>query len=381
MPNPPSLAEIFACFVRIGTTAYGGPAMLPLFRERIVTGKGWLSAEGFKLGLSLCQTIPGGTLMQMSAYTGLTLRGLPGALAGFIGFALPATALITALSALYHHFQGLALTRAFMAGLSVVVLAIVLLAVTDFGQKYARGLRRVLLTLAAAGLFLAGVGPGVIIASAALAGLVLFRHPAPDPTAAPRPVANLPALAVLAALALGWLCLVFVLDPVLFTLCLSMAKADLLAFGGFGAFPVLYHEAVDLHGWMDSATFLDGMALAQVTPGPILLASSFVGYHLRGVLGAVAGAVWIFTPSFFILTAAVPISDRLLGSALFRRALDGVLSTLGGLILAVGLTLARSTDWTWPKALLFAAALLALWRKINPLWVVLAGAGIGATWL
>jgi chromate transporter len=186
---------------------------------------------------------------------------------------------------------------------------------------------------------------------------------------------------VLAALGLAWLGWTFAYQPLLFDLSLSMAKSDLLAFGGYGVFPALYHEAVELHRWMPAATFLDGMALAQVTPGPFMLGACFVGYHLQGVIGALTGGVWIFTPSFFILMLTVPVAGRLLGWQPFRRALAGVLSTLGGLILAVGIELGRSMDWTWPKAALCLLATLALWRKVDPPWVVLAGVLCGVFFL
>lgn len=377
MSAAPSLSQIFACFFRLGVTAYGGPAMLPHIRRVVVERRQWLSPESFRLGLSLCQAIPGGTLMQLAAYTGLTLRGLPGALAGFVGFALPAATLITTLAALYYRFQSAAQTRSLMTGLSVVVLAIILLAVIDFWRKYARGSRRILFTLAAAGLFLAGVGPAWIILGAALAGPLAFPRPDAPPTVLPCLRVGWRPLAGLVLLAAGWLLFARLFVPTLFDLSLSMAKIDLFAFGGYGAFPVMYHEVVDLRGWMDADQFLDGMALAQVTPGPILLASCFVGYHLHGLVGALAGAVWIFTPSFLLLMAAVRFCGGLIGSQLFQRALTGVLSTLGGLILAVGVTLARSMDWTPLKAALWALALLALWRRVDPLWVVLAGALAG----
>lgn len=373
------LLEIFRCFLRVGATAYGGPAMLPLMREHILK-RGWLTPEDFKLGLAVCQAIPGGTLMQISAYTGLRLRGLPGALAGFIGFGLPALTLITTLSAIYHAAQGLAVTASAMQGLNAVVLGIIGLAVYDFWFKYARGPRRVGLTLSACGLFLSGVSPAWIILGAALAGPVVFREEtAPPVTLASTPVPVRGVLA-LAALALAWLAATYFLAPLLFTLSLSMAKADLIAFGGYGVFPALYHETVDLHRWMSAETFMDGMALAQVTPGPFMLGSCFVGYHIAGVLGALTAGAWIFTPSFFILMLTVPCAGKLLAWQPFRRALAGVLSTLGGLILAVGIQLARGMDWNGLKALLCAGAALALWRKVDPIWVVLCGVGLGV-WL
>jgi len=380
LPAPPSLLEIFRCFFRVGITAYGGPAMMPLMREAILK-RGWLTAESFKIGLGMCQTIPGGTLMQMAAYTGLILRGLPGALAGFLGFATPATLLITILSAVYHHGQGLTVTQSAMHGLSAVVLGIILLAVYDFWYKYARGPKRIVLTLLAAGLFLAGVGPAWIICGAALAGPVVFRYETAPPVSLPSTAVSLTGIFALAGLAVAWLAATFTLERGLFDLSLSMAKADLLAFGGYGVFPALYHEVVDLHHWMSAETFMDGMALAQVTPGPFMLGACFVGYHLYGVLGAVAGGVWIFTPSFFILMLTVPVAGKLLAWQPFRRALAGVLSTLGGLILAVGIQLARGMDWNWPKAALCLAATFALWRKVDPPWVVLAGVAIGIFFL
>lgn len=373
------LAEIFRCFLRVGATAYGGPAMMPLMREHILR-RGWLSDEDFKLGLAVCQAIPGGTLMQMAAYTGLRLRGLPGALAGFVGFGVPALTLITVLSAIYHAAQGLTVTASAMQGLSVVVLGIIILAVYDFWLKYARGPRRVGLTILACGLFLYGVGPAWIILGAALVGPVVFR----DETAPPVSFANTPVpvrgVLALAALAAAWLAATYFLAPLLFDLSLSMAKADLIAFGGYGVFPALYHETVDLHRWMSAETFMDGMALAQVTPGPFMLGSCFVGYHIAGLLGAVTAGAWIFTPSFFILMLTVPSAGKLLAWQPFRRALAGVLSTLGGLILAVGIQLARGMDWTPLKAALCIAAGLALWRKVDPIWVVLVGVCLGI-WL
>lgn len=375
-PRPATLAEIFRCFFRVGATAYGGPAMMPLMRDQIMK-RGWLTPEGFRLGLSVCQAIPGGTLMQLAGYTGLIQRGLPGALAGFTGFGLPATLLITALSALYHALHGMALTASGMQGLNAVVMGIIALAVYDFWQRYAHGARRVASIAASCGLFLYGVGPAWIILGAALMGPLLYRDETAPPVSLPNSKAPARGVLALAGLGCAWLAATWFLHPLLFDLSLAMAKSDLIAFGGYGVFPALYHECVELHRWMSAETFMDGMALAQVTPGPFMLGSCFVGYHIAGVLGAVTAAVWIFTPSFFILVLTVPNAGRMLGWQPFRRALSGVLSTLGGLILAVGIQLARGMDWSWPKALICLAATIALWRKVDPIWVVLCGVGLG----
>jgi len=111
-----------------------------------------------------------------------------------------------------------------------------------------------------------------------------------------------------------------------------------------------------------------------------MLGACFVGYHIAGYLGAITGGIWIFTPSFFILMLTVPSADRLLSWQPFRRALMGVLSTLGGLIMAVGIQLGRSMDWNLLKGGICVAATLALLRKVDPIWVVLCGVGLGI-WL
>jgi len=381
-PQPPhaTLWEIFRCFMRVGATAYGGPAMMPLMREQVLR-RGWLTPDGFRVGLSVCQAIPGGTLMQLAGYVGLVLRGLPGALAGFVGFGIPATLLITVLSVIYHAARGLTLAASAMQGLNAVVLGIIALAVYDFWLRYAHGARRVVSIFIACALFLQGIGPAWIILGAALLGPVIYRDETAPPVGITHAAISMRGVLALACFSLAWLAAEYFFRPLHFDMAVSMAKCDLIAFGGYGIFPAMFHEVVVFRQWMSAETFMDGMALAQVTPGPFMLGACFVGYHLDGLLGALTAGIWVFTPSFFMLMLVVPCSGRLLAWQPFRRALAGVLSTLGGLILAVGIQLARGMDWSWPKAAIALAATIALWRKVDPIWVVLAGMGLGLAFL
>ena len=278
----PGLLTIVWHFLVLGMTAYGGPAMMPALRERLVHRNGWLSREEFRLGLGLCQSLPGGTLMQLSAWVGLKLAGLPGAMAAYAGFSLPAFALVFLLTMFYADSRSLPLAVAVFAGLKVVVLAICLMACLDFIKRYAPTRRHMAVTAGAALLFLGGAGVVPIIGGAALCGM-LFLDPGPglspgDVGPPPRTMKLALGLALLDLVLLGCL---FVVDRQLFELAVSMVKVDMLAFGGFGVIPVMFREVVALHGWMDEHTFLDGMALAQVTPGPTMLASAFVGYWVR----------------------------------------------------------------------------------------------------
>jgi chromate transporter len=136
----------------------------------------------------------------------------------------------------------------------------------------------------------------------------------------------------------------------------------------------MLHEVVDARGWLDSQTFMDGIALGQVTPGPIVITATFIGYQVAGLAGAVVGTVSIFTPSFLMVLATVPYFDRLHRSPLFRRALRGVLVSFVGLLAAVAVNFTLAISWSVPAAILVLAALVALRLKVDILWVVLAGA-------
>jgi chromate transporter len=169
----------------------------------------------------------------------------------------------------------------------------------------------------------------------------------------------------------------FFLDRRLFDLATIMLRIDLFAFGGgFASVPLMLHEIVDVRGWLDSKTFMDGIALGQVTPGPIVITATFVGYQIAGVLGAVVGTISIFTPSFLMVLVTVPYFDRLQHSLLFRRALRGILASFVGLLVAVAINFGLAVSWTVPGAILTLAALAALRLKVDVLWVVLAGASI-----
>ena len=156
-----------------------------------------------------------------------------------------------------------------------------------------------------------------------------------------------------------------------------MVRVDLFAMGGgFASVPLMHHEMVDLRGWFDGRTFMDGIALGQVTPGPIVITATFAGYLLKGVLGAVVGTVAVFSPSLIILWMVFPHFERLRRNPTFQRVLRGSLASFVGLLLAVAMRFALDLPWSPPGVVLALAALLALLRKVDILWVVLAGAAL-----
>jgi chromate transporter len=135
----------------------------------------------------------------------------------------------------------------------------------------------------------------------------------------------------------------------------------------------MLHEIVDVWGWMDSKTFMDGIALGQVTPGPIVITSTFVGYLLYGLPGAIVATLAIFTPSFMLVLAMTPVFDKLKASAYFAGATKGILASFVGLLFFVSVKFALDVQWDVPRMLIGLAAFTALFRKVDVIYVVLIG--------
>jgi chromate transporter len=374
-----SLCRLFLAFLKLGATAFGGPAMLAYMRTVVVEQQHWLAEESFQAGVALCQTIPGATAMQMTAYVGFRLRGVAGAAVSFIGFGLPAFLLMLALSALYVRMSGLPTVVAAFHGLQAIIIAIVANATRSLGRASLHTWRDGLIALAGAGLFGWGLHPILVILVAAVCGRVLLRRPpltplaeeAAWPTRLPRPLFSLVALTVVGCL------LLFFFDRRLFTLAVLMFRLDVFAFGGgFASVPLMFHEIVEVRAWMDGPTFLDGIALGQITPGPIVITATFVGYVLYGVLGTMIATVSVFFPSFVIVVGIVPFFDWFRRSRAVQQALSGIVCTVVGLLLTVTVRLAWTIPWDVPRAVLASAAFAALWFQVDLLGVVLIGTAV-----
>jgi chromate transporter len=379
-----SAGDIFAAFLRLGLTAFGGPAMVAYIRDLAVRQKGWVSADSFKDGVALCQSIPGATAMQAAAYAGLRAGGAWGAAAAYVGFGLPAFVLMVLLSVAYQQTRDLQVVVSAFRGLQVIVVALVANAAVNFGRSSLKGWGDALPALGAAAFLVRGGNPILVVCAAAALGLVLYRgrnQPAASPAhheAGSHWVQLRPAAVLLVGVAavLGAL---FLLDRRLFDLAALMLKVDLFAFGGgFASVPLMLHEVVGVRHWMDSRTFMDAVALGQVTPGPIVITATFVGYQLAGLPGAIVGTVSIFTPSLIILTAAVPYLDRLQHSPLVRGALRGVLASFVGLLLAVTIRFGWAVPWDALSAIMAVLAFSALRLGVDILWVVLVGGAVSA---
>jgi chromate transporter len=380
----PSLLHLFLSFLRLGLTAFGGPAMVAYIREMTVQRKRWLDDGSFHDGVALCQTIPGATAMQTAAYVGLKARGLPGAALSFLGFGLPAFSFMMALSALYAPAHQLPVVVSAFAGLQAVIVAIVGYATVAFGRTSLKDYRSVAIAIAAAGTVGLGVSPFLVILLAALSGfLILKKRPAAAGTGGPgwRPYKPRTLVGLILILAAGFVLLLF-LDRALFGLAALMLRVDLFAFGGgFASVPLMFHEVVKVRAWLDGPTFMNGIVLGQITPGPIVITGTFIGYLLAGPVGGIVATISVFLPSFLILVGVAPFYDRLRASAHFDLAIRGVLGSFVGLLLSVTVRFALNVPWDPARVVLAVAAFVALRLKVNILWVVLMGTAISVVLL
>ncbi len=370
--------SLFVSFFKLGLSAFGGPAMVAYIKELSVTRKGWLDEETFKDGVVLCQSIPGATAMQTAAYVGLRSKGISGALLSFIGFGLPAFILMLILSSLYAQYHTVPRIISLFNGLQVVVVALVANATYSFGKTTFKDYKDIILAIAASALFWAGISPFVVIAGAALAGMVILKTTATVPASAQGEKSeshSLKKILILLLTPLSGLLALYLADAKLFALAALMMRIDLFAFGGgFASLPLMLHEIVNIRGWMESKTFMDGIALGQVTPGPIVITSTFVGYMIYGMAGAFTATLAIFTPSFLMVVVLTPIMDRLKTSAYFLRITKGILASFVGLLFFVTVKFVLAVPWDIVRVVLVCAAFVALLKKVDILYVVLIGA-------
>jgi chromate transporter len=375
----PSLAILFMSFLRLGATSFGGPAMIAYIHKMAVMQKTWLDDETFRAGVALCQAIPGASAMQMAAYVGLRTRGIAGAAVTYIGFGLPAFLMIMILSALYEQTHNLSIAVSLFSGLQAIIVAIVANAAVSFGKSYLKLWRDFAIAAFAAGMFIFGISPFIVVILAACMGLIIYRDQPIQPRTASlnrTSQAIVPLMTILSAAAIGFV-LLYMFQRDLFDLAASMFGIDLFAFGGgFASLPLMLNEVVVVRSWMNYQTFMSGIALGQITPGPIVITAAFVGYIVHGPIGGIVATLGIFLPSFLMLIGTVPYYDRLSSSLRFNRAVNGILCSFVGLLGSVAFHFASNMPGDIAHAIMAVAAFITLLLGIDIIWVILIGAVI-----
>jgi len=365
------LRELAVFFLRLGTTAFGGPAAhVAMMEDEVVRRRGWLTREEFLDRLSAANLIPGPSSTELAIHIGLRRAGLAGLVVAGACFILPASLIVGALAWAYVRFGSLPALSGALLGVKPVVVAVVLQALVGFGRTALKGPTSVALALLSAAAFALGLDALLVLVAAGLAALAVraIRRP---PQAAGLLLA-LPGLqsiapaAAASAFGLGSLFLVFL-------------KIGSVLFGsGYVLLAFLRADLVQRLGWLTEAQLLDAVAVGQVTPGPVFTTATFIGYLLGGAAGAVVATLAIFLPAFVLVGLSGPLIPRLRRSPLAGAFLDGVNLASLALMAVVTAQFGAGALRDLPGIALFAASAVLLLRfRINSSWLVLGGAAAG----
>lgn len=370
-PRAP-LRELALVFLRLGITAFGGPAAhIAVMENELVRRRRWLTHERFLDLLGAANLIPGPSSTELAVYIGYERAGWRGLVLGGTCFVLPAALMVGVIAWAYVRFGSLPALAGVLYGIKPVVIGVVVQALWGLGPKAVK--RSWLLgAIGAAASVAAALG---VDALAVLLGAGVLTAIARRVTAAPEKHGFLfgPALTALGGTAGG-------AAPVsLITLFLTFLKVGAVVFGsGYVLLAFLRADLVDRLHWLTEPQLLDAVAVGQVTPGPVFTTATFIGYVVGGVRGAIVATVGIFLPGFIIVAVTRPLIVRLRGSALAAAFLDGVNVASIALMGVVTIQLARAALVDVPTTLiaLVGAVLLIRW-KVNATWLVAGAAVVG----
>lgn len=390
----PHLSNAVPVWVRIGLLSFGGPAgQIALMQDEVVSRKGWVPAESFDRGLAFSMMLPGPEAQQLATWLGWRLHGLTGGLIAGLCFILPGAALMILLGWLAAAHGDVPVIAAIFAGVQPVVIALVLAAMGKIAGRALKGtVQWVLAGLAFLALSVAGIPFPLVVLSAGLAGFLMpvDGDAGEQPEAPPflrNAIRTLGSVAVLIAIVFLTVRMVFGPEPfddvaALFT------TAALVTFGGaYAVLPFVADQAVESYGWLDAASMLNGLAIAEATPGPLILVNTYAGYFAGwsttggsgiGVVTALLATFYTFAPSFALILAFAPVVERLHSIPWVRRALSGISAAVVGVIANLAVYLGEAAflptglaDPEWVKIGLFALALALVFRvKIDTLKLV-----------
>jgi chromate transporter len=367
----PSLTALVGYFLKLGTLGFGGPPALAGFMHRdLVERRKWLSQDDYELALTVAQVMPGPLAAQLAIAIGQLLRGVVGATTVAIAFVLPSFLLVVALSALYVSSQGLWWVQALFYTIGAAVIAIIAIAAYRLARV---SNRRDPLRWAIFGvLFLATVLVQAELGELFIAaGLVTIIVRAP-----PRFLRRLGPGAASALLPLSVSATAPQSDA-LVTLFLFFAKASLFVFGsGLAIVPFLHQTVVQQEGWLTERQFLDAVAVAIITPGPVVITVAFIGYLVAGLSGATVAALGMFLPTYLLTVVPLPWFRRYRDQPQLRAFVGGATAAATGAIAGAVVVLGQRAVTDIPTALVALVSLAVLWRWRIPEPLLIAAAGL-----
>jgi chromate transporter len=366
-----SLGEVIRLFLRLGFTAFGGPAAhIAMMHDEVVARRRWLEEQHFLDLVGATNLIPGPNSTEMAIHIGYDRAGWRGLVAAGVCFILPAALIVGLLAWAYVQYGRTPQGEALLYGIKPVIIAIVLQALIRLGRTAVKGPLLALIGVAALLLYLFGVNELLLLFGG---GLALVTHQA---------IRQAPRWSGLFLSLIGVSGLARLVEPApvrLDQLFLIFLKIGAVLYGsGYVLLAFLRNDFVVRLGWLTDQQLLDAVAIGQFTPGPVFTTATFIGYVLAGVPGAVLATVGIFLPSFCfvaLLSRIVPVLRRSVWTAVL---LDGINVAALGLMAGVTWQLGREAIVDGVTLLLAVGAMILLFRfKLNSAWLVLAGGIVG----
>ena len=369
------LAELAGLFLKLGTTAFGGPAAhIAMLEDEVVRRRGWLTHDEFLDLLGATNLIPGPNSTELAIHIGHRRAGWLGLVVAGVCFILPATVIVMAIAWAYTRLGKLPTAEGLLYGVKPVIIAVVLQALWGLGRSALK--TRVLAVAGAVAVLLNFVGVnellvlfGIGLGIAVMRSIVKKQRPG-----AGNSLLALPALMPLSATA-GAAGTAFGLWPMF----LFFLKVGSVLFGsGYVLLAFLRADLVDRWQWLSEGQLLDAIAVGQFTPGPLFTTATFIGYLLAGTPGALVATVGIFLPAFVFVAISGPLVPRLRRSPFAGAFLDGVNVASLALMVVVTWQLGRVAlvDWFTLMLAVMSGVLLLRWR-VNSAWLVLGGAVVG----
>jgi len=385
---PVSLWQLSLLYLLIGTTGVG-PAFLTETKKHLVQDRRWISEEDFINGLALAQLLPGATYVSVTVYIGYKLRGIAGALTSFFAFLLPSFCIMTLLSYIYFVFGALPQIDTLFKGMEVVVAGLLSHAVLEIGKSAVTGWRGKCIAMGAIGVMVYFSNIFMLLFMSILAGILLHYRPLKRQEEMTfesesrlqcdiEPV-NIPIKHLL-MLVSGLVAIFFVasFEPILLQLGTVFFRMGAFLFGGGPSMiPFIQQEVVNHYHWLTLDEFVVGIALGQITPGPLLITATFIGYKVAAVRGAIAATLGIFLPSLLLVMATAEIHQRIKHNLWVRAAIKGVAAAFAGMMLVVSLGIIKHSVGDIPSAILALTVFTVLhFSKLNTIWIVIGGTAV-----
>lgn len=351
-----SFADALGVWIKIGLLSFGGPAaQIALMHRMVVEERQWLTERQYLNALSFCMLLPGPEAMQLATYAGWRLHGIAGGLAAGLAFVLPGAAVVLALSMVYASFGNVPLVEAIFLGVKAAVLVIVIEALLRIAKRALDGSEAwILAALSFVGIFFLALPYPLIVLAAAIWGFMRASSTsdatAPPPeklegsaTATFSTIVLWLAIWIVPLLALGW---ALGFDHKLAQLGYFFSKLAVVTFGGaYAVLAYMGQDVVTRLGWLEAGQMMDGLGLAETTPGPLILVTEFVGYVAAwrdgGIMLGLAGAavsLWAtFAPCFLWIFAAAPYVEWINAQPRLKGALSAITAAVVGVILNLGI--------------------------------------------